>query len=89
MQRYFKTVNANNSNILLWKSKGFSDESIEPPTTSSKMLNHSVDPTLRNCLFGVIKLTKMLMLICINIKDMVSDFIEKDLIQLVMKLVEM
>ena len=43
MQKYFKTVSASNSNILLWKSKGLSDESIKPPTTSNKMLNPSVD----------------------------------------------
>ena len=43
MQKYFKTVSASNSNILLWKSKGLSDESIKPPTTSNKMRNHSVD----------------------------------------------
>ena len=29
--------------ILLWKSKGLSDESIKPPTTSNKMLNPSLD----------------------------------------------
>ena len=37
--RYFKTLNANDSNILSWKSKGLSDESIKAPTTSNKMLN--------------------------------------------------
>ena len=41
--RYFKTVSANNSNILSWKSKGLSDESIKPLTTSNKMLNPSLD----------------------------------------------
>ena len=41
--RYFKTVSANSSNILSWKSKGLSDESNKPPTTSTKMLNPSVD----------------------------------------------
>ena len=40
VSRYFKTVD---SNILLWKSKGLSDESIKPPTTSNKMLNPSLD----------------------------------------------
>ena len=37
--RYFKTVNANNDNILSWKSKGLSDQSIKPPTTSKEFLN--------------------------------------------------
>ena len=37
--RYFKTVNANNDNILLWKSKGFSDQRIKAPTTSNNFLN--------------------------------------------------
>ena len=41
--KYFKTVSANDSNILSWKSKGLSDESIKPPTASNKMLNRSVD----------------------------------------------
>ena len=41
--RYFKTVIANDSNILSWKSKGLSDENIKLPTTSNKMLNSSVD----------------------------------------------
>ena len=41
--RYFKTVSANDSNILSWKSKGLSDESIKPPSTSNKMLNPSVN----------------------------------------------
>ena len=37
--RYFKTVGANDSNILLWKSKGLPDESIKPPSISNKMVN--------------------------------------------------
>ena len=41
--RYFKTVSANDSNILSWKSKGLSDESIKPPSTSNKMLNPSLN----------------------------------------------
>ena len=41
MHRYFKTVSANDSNILSWKSIGLSDESIKPPTTSDKILNPS------------------------------------------------
>ena len=102
--RYFKTVIINNSNISSWKSKGLSNESIKPPTTSNKMLNPSLDfvgtkarvkfngdclkqekisfdhgkivniyivyeikktfnsrsyPTLKNCLFGAVKLTKL------------------------------
>ena len=44
-------------------------------------------PALENCFFGEVKLN-MLMLICTNIQDMVSDSIEKDLIQLEMKSVE-
>ena len=43
IQRYFKTVSANDSNILSWKSKGLSDESIKAPTTSNKILNPSLD----------------------------------------------
>ena len=46
-------------------------------------------PTLENCLFGEVKLKNMLMLISLNIQDMASDLTEKDLIQLIMKLVEM
>ena len=41
--RYFKTFNANDSNILSWKSKGLSDENIKPPSKSNKMLNPSVN----------------------------------------------
>ena len=40
--RYFKIV-SNNDNILSWKSKGLSDESIKPPSTSNKMLNPSLN----------------------------------------------
>ena len=103
ISRYFKTISANDSNILSWKSKGLSDESIKPPSTSTKMLNPSLDyvgtkiivkfngdyskqeritfnhgktvniyivcekeksvnisshPTLENCLFGAVELTK-------------------------------
>ena len=43
MQRYFKTISGNDSNILSWKPKGLSDESIKPPTTSNKMFYPSVD----------------------------------------------
>ena len=42
IHRYFKTFYAGNRNILSWKSKGLSDESIKPPTTSNRILN----PTL-------------------------------------------
>ena len=41
--RYFKTVSANDSNTLSWKSKGLSDESIKPSTTSNKIFNPLVD----------------------------------------------
>ena len=41
--RYFKTVSANDSNILSWKFKGLTDESIKRPSTSNKMLNPLVD----------------------------------------------
>ena len=51
--------------------------------------NISSYPTLENCLFGAVKLTTHMVLICTNILDMVSDMIENNVIQLVMKLVEM
>ena len=54
MQRYFKTVSANNSNILSWKSKGLSDKSIKSPTTSNKMLNPSVDLKQELTLMGIV-----------------------------------
>ena len=43
IQRYFKTISANKSNILSWKSKRLSNESIKPPTTSNKTFNPSID----------------------------------------------
>ena len=43
MHKYFKIASDNPSIILSWKSKGLSDESIKPPTTSNKMLNPSLD----------------------------------------------
>ena len=43
IQKYIKTVSTNDSNILSWKSKGLSDESIKPPTTSNKLPNPSLD----------------------------------------------
>ena len=103
IHRYFKIASDNPSIILSWKSKGLSDESIEPPTTPNKIINPSLDfvgtkarvtfsrdclkqekitytygkiiniyivyeieksvnissyPTLENCLFGAVKLTK-------------------------------
>ena len=103
VQRYFNTVSANDNNVLSWKSRGLSDESIKAPTTSNKMLNPSLNyvdnkirvkfngdclkqeqiafnhgkivkiyilyeiqkivnisdyPTIQNCLFGAVKLTK-------------------------------
>ena len=100
--KYFKTI-TNTDYISSWKSKGLSEESIKPPTTSDnsltpalryynyntsvkftgscleqskitythkKVLNiyifyeliasssHCDDPTLKNCLFGTVTLTK-------------------------------
>ena len=43
ISKYFKTVSANDSNIVSLKSKGLSDESIKPPSTSNKMLNSSLN----------------------------------------------
>ena len=43
INKYFKTVSANDSNIFSWKSKVLSDESIKPPSTSNKVLNPSLD----------------------------------------------
>ena len=43
IQKYFKTVSANDSHILSWKSKGLSDENIKRHTTSNKVLNPSLD----------------------------------------------
>ena len=40
--RCFKTIIAGNRNILSWKSKRLSDESIKPPTTLNKILNPSL-----------------------------------------------
>ena len=41
--RYFITTSISHSNILSWKSKGLSDESIKPLSISNKMLNPSVN----------------------------------------------
>ena len=38
IQGYFKTASANDSNILSWKSKRLSDESIKSPITDNKCL---------------------------------------------------
>ena len=51
--RYFKVNTFNNIDyVLSWKSKGLSAESIKPPSP------HNNDPTLKNCLFGAVTLTK-------------------------------
>ena len=42
-QKYFKTVSTNESNILSSKSKGLSNESIQPSATSNKLLNPSLN----------------------------------------------
>ena len=102
MYRYFKMI-TNNDYISSWKSKGLSNESIKPPTSSDNSLplalnyygtktrvkftgsclkqskiscnqgqvvniyivyelmassSHINDPTLKNCLFGSVTLTK-------------------------------
>ena len=43
MHRYFKTFSANDSNILSWKCRGLSDQSIKAPNTDNKTLNSSLD----------------------------------------------
>ena len=42
MHRYF-TLITNTNHISSWKSKGLSDESIKPPTTSDNSLTPSLD----------------------------------------------
>ena len=42
MNKYFKVV-TNAKYISSWKSKGLSDESIKPPTTSDKSLTPLID----------------------------------------------
>ena len=56
---YFKMV-TNTNYISSWKSKGLSAESIKPPATSDLCSSSSIinDPTLKNCLFGAVTLTK-------------------------------
>ena len=105
MRKYFKlnSVVGVIDRVLSWQSKGISNESIKPPTTSNNSLNprlsyygtkvrvqftksclkqsdhifthqkivsiyivyesgasssHTNDPTLKNCLFGAVTLTK-------------------------------
>ena len=41
--KYLKTLSINDSNILSWKSKGLSDESTKPSSTSNKILNPSAN----------------------------------------------
>ena len=43
IHRYFKIFSADDTNILSWKSKGLSDQSIKAPTTPNKILNPSLD----------------------------------------------
>ena len=43
IHKYFKMASDKPSIILSWKSKGLSDESIEPPTTPNKIINPSLD----------------------------------------------
>ena len=43
IHRYFKRASDNPRVILSWKSKGLSDESINGPTTSDKLLDPSLD----------------------------------------------
>ena len=102
LNKYFKVI-TNTDYVSSWKSKGFSAESIKPPTTSDNSLtpalsyygtktrvkftgsclkqskisythgkvvniyivyelgassSHNNDPTLKNCLFGAVTLTK-------------------------------
>ena len=42
MQRYVKSVSNTNDHILSWKSKAFSVNSIQPPSTSTSILNPSL-----------------------------------------------
>ena len=55
-------------------------------TSDYKDINY---PTLENCLFGSVKLTKNAELINTDIQDMVLDLIEKHLLRLVMTSVKM
>ena len=42
MQRYVKSVSNTNDHILSWKSNGLSVDSIQPPSTSTNILNPSL-----------------------------------------------
>ena len=122
MYRYFKMI-TNTDYISSSKSKGLSDESFKPPTTSDNRFNpalnyygtkkrakftgscfkqaktsynhgkvvniyivyelgasssHINDPTLKNCLFGVVTLIKMLIFVSMDILDMELDLIEEE-----------
>ena len=44
--------------------------------------NYNPDFTLENCLFGSVKITKITMLISINILDMVLDMMEKEFLRI-------
>ena len=43
IHKYFKRVSSNKDHIFLWKSKGLSDESIKPPSTTNNILNPLLD----------------------------------------------
>ena len=43
VHRYFKLASDNPSIISSWKSKGLSNDSIRPPTTSNRILNPSLN----------------------------------------------
>ena len=122
LDKYFKVI-TNTDYIWLWKSKGLSAESINPPTTSDNSLtpalsyygtkprvkftgsclkqskisythgkvvniyivyelgassSHVNDPTLQNCLFGAVTLTKMQTLTNMGILVMELDLIEEE-----------
>ena len=53
-----------------------------------RSVNISSYPTLENCLFGAVKVTKHVGVDLYKYSGLVSDLVEKDLIQLVMKLVK-
>ena len=39
MYKFLKRIKPNDSHIMLWKSKGLSDESIKTPTTTNNVLS--------------------------------------------------
>ena len=43
IHRYFIIFSANDTNVLSWKSKGLSDQSIKAPTTPNKILKPLLD----------------------------------------------